>query len=501
MVGPHHPLALASGQPPPCSQRYPRLATGLGVYLLCLAVYLMSGSGHFSSTDHVSVYLTTQSLVEQGNLAIKPINDTLRGPDGRYYGVFGLGQSIASIPLYVLGRAADHLADPWLRTYWSGPLLGDWGGTVPIHFVSLFNQFITPMTCVLLFLFGTELGYSRLRSLFLTLAFGFGTATWVYAKEYFQHPLESLCLVTAVYLLFSHRQHLQPHHAFWAGLALALGILTRINLILLAPLLASYLFLLLRNQGRDHLPPLLAFAAPIGLVLLAWLAVNQARFGNYLAFNPTVARHGFDTPILLGLFGNLLSPGRGLFWYSPPLILALFVFRRFQKERPLENLLFIAITGTYLLFYSAYGDWAGGWCWGPRFLVPVIPFLILPLGYLVGRKGWALALSALLALGGLVQVLGLAVNYSYVYWDWASMKLSPETAFLWVPEISAIPTHLHNLLAGRHLDIWWFWVYQNYGWQVLLVTLALPLLLLGGALLLLLRDRGLRPDSRHSRSL
>ncbi len=489
MLRPHRLLPSPPGPPPSFLQRYPRFITGLGVYLLCLAVYLMSSSGHFSSTDHVSVYLTTQSLIEHGNLAIKPINDTMRGPDGRFYGVFGLGQSVASIPLYLLGRTAEHLASPWLRTYWSGANLGDWGGTVPIHFVSLFNQFLTPLTCVLVFLFGIELGYSRLRSLFLTLAFSFGTATWVYAKEYFQHPLESLCLLTTVYLLFSHRQQLQPRHALWAGLALALGILTRVNLLLLVPLLASYLVLLLREHGRSYLPPLLTFFAPIGLVLLAWLAVNQARFGNYLAFNPTVARHGFDSPILLGLYGNLLSPGRGLFWYSPPLILALFAFHRFQRERPLENLLFIALTGTYLLFYSAYGDWSGGWCWGPRFLVPVIPFLTLPLGYLVGRNGWALALGLLVVLGILVQILGLTVNYSYVYWDWARMKLSPDTAFLWVPEISAIPTHLHNLLAGRHLDIWWFWVYQNYGWQVLLATLALPLLLLSGALVLLIRNR------------
>ncbi len=139
-----------------------------------------------------------------------------------------------------------------------------------------------------------------------------------------------------------------------------MGIFTRANLLLLVPLLAIYLFVVLREHGRGFLPRLLAFSTPIGLVVLAWLAVNHARFGDYLAFNPTVAHHGFDTPLLIGLFGNLLSPGRGLFWYSPPLILALFACRRFQLERPLESLLFIAITGTYLLFYSAYGGLVGG---------------------------------------------------------------------------------------------------------------------------------------------
>ena len=89
MLRPHRLLPSPPGPPPSFLQRYPRFITGLGVYLLCLAVYLMSSSGHFSSTDHVSVYLTTQSLIEHGNLAIKPINDTMRGPDGRFYGVDG----------------------------------------------------------------------------------------------------------------------------------------------------------------------------------------------------------------------------------------------------------------------------------------------------------------------------------------------------------------------------------------------------------------------------
>ena len=67
----------------------------------------MSGAGHFFSTDHVAVYLTTRSLVEDQTLAIKPIHNTVLGPDGRFYGVFGLGQSIVSMPLYLGGRVVE----------------------------------------------------------------------------------------------------------------------------------------------------------------------------------------------------------------------------------------------------------------------------------------------------------------------------------------------------------------------------------------------------------
>ena len=475
----------------------------LGIYLLCLSIYLVSGSGHFSSTDQISVYLTTQSLIERGDLAIKPINDTVKGPDGRYYGVFGVGQSLASIPLYLVGRAAESIGSPELKAYWSGADIGDWGGVVPIYFVSLFNQFITPLTCVLVFLFGLKLGFSQRRSLIVTLVFAFATAAWVYAQEYFQHPLESLALLSATYILFACRDRPRPRHALFAGLALAVGVLTRINLILLALLLLVYLLTLVRRSQRRYLPYLLAFTAPIGLVLLIWMIVNHARFGSFLAFHPLAVAKGFSTPLWLGLYGNLFSAGRSIFLYSPPVILSLFAFSRFYRARRPEALLFAAIAVIYLLTYSMYGYWDGGWCWGPRSLVPTIPFLILPLSYLLPGRRWAVTLTALAVLGVAVQILGVAVNYSYVYWDWARTNLSPETAFLWVPEISAIPMHLRALLAGRHIDLWLVWVYQNFGAPVLLATLAMPLLLLVVALVLL-RNRahntGSGIDSEISRT-
>ena len=227
----------------------------LGIYLLFLSVYLMSGAGHFFSTDHVSVYLTTQSLVENHTLAIKPIHDTVIGPDGQAYSVFGLGQSLASIPLYLIGRAVDSISPPPLKEYWSGVDLGDWGGTVPIFFVSLFNQFVTPLTCVLVFLFCLELGFPQRTSLFTTLVFGFSTAAWVYARDYFQHPLESLLVLLSIYILFRHRGDLQPGHALLSGISFAFGVLTRINVILIAPPILIYLLFIASKRTWSDTGP------------------------------------------------------------------------------------------------------------------------------------------------------------------------------------------------------------------------------------------------------
>lgn len=503
--------------------------TKLGIYLLFLSIYLMSGAGHFFSTDHVAVYLTTQGIIERGSLAIKPINDAAKGRDGNYYAVFGLGQSIADIPLYLVGKFVDGISPPAVKAYFGGVQLGDWGGTVPIFFVSLLNQFVTPLTCVLILLFCVRLGFSLRTSFLTTLIFGLSTAAWVYARDSFQHPLESLLLLLSIYILFANQGNLRPRHMLLSGAALGMGILTRINLLAVLPAIAIYLLYIASNRIRDRTtvqeagggwaneaqPPrarlqqvwsrvtrqevlkaLALFVSPVLLALAVSMYLNYMQFGQWLALRAPGRVAGFSTPIWLGLYGNLLSVGRSVWLYSPPTFVVLFAFGRFYRKHRAEAILFASIIAIYLAVYSTYGFWDGGWCWGPRFLVATIPFMILPLGYFLGGRARTLVLAVAVCLGVGVQILGVAINYSYVYWDWIGMKLSPPQAFLFVPDISPIPTYLQALAAGRHIDLWLLEVYKQFGIGSFLATLAVPLLMMVGSLAFLgLRLRPGRVES------
>jgi hypothetical protein len=65
------------------------------------------------------------------------------------------------------------------------------------------------------------------------------------------------------------------------------------------------------------------------------------------------------------------------------------------------------------------------------------------------------------------------------------MNLKPGNAYLFVPDISPLPTHLRALLAGRNIDLWLLEVYKQFGIYVFLLTVSVPLLILAGSLNLL----------------
>jgi hypothetical protein len=72
-----------------------------------------------------------------------------------------------------------------------------------------------------------------------------------------------------------------------------------------------------------------------------------------------------------------------------------------------------------------------------------------------------------------------------VTWDWIHQNLNPPDAYLYMPEISPIPTHLADLIHGRNVDLWLLWVEQQFGLGVFALTLAVPFALFVVALALL----------------
>jgi len=386
---------------------------------------------------------------------------------------------------------------------------------------------------VLVFMFLLELGFSRAISFFTTLLFGFGTAVFVGAHEFFQHPLETLLLLGTIYVLVGHRADLRARHALMAGALLGFGMLTRVDLVITIPALSVYLLAVTRNAHRDGdaqrarapgsfvvrllfwaglhpidtrpLRNLCAFALPIALAAAAVLALNYVKYESALNFGvaQSTTSSGAAVPnthfslsnALVGLDGFLLSPGRSIFLYSPPVILGLIGARRFYSLRRAEALLFGAVACTYALFYASQDLWHGGLAWGPRYLLPAIPLLIISAAHALERRRAVLVAVGLGMAGFLVQVLGTVENVSYVRYAHAASVPRGSEADLFVPQISPVPTHLQDMLANRNVDLWLAYVWDQFGTRALLLTLAVPASILAAAILLL-RDVARQPGAR-----
>jgi len=166
------------------------------------------------------------------------------------------------------------------------------------------------------------------------------------------------------------------------------------------------------------------------------LLYNYACFGDVLSFPYAheampIAREvqsqglfGVRMPKLVPFLMLLVSPVRGIFFVSPFLLLVMpglyALAKRVPDEDSVKNaiglsrkrlffLCLISIVG-YVLFNSSYGAWSGGSGYGPRFLIPVIPFFIVPIAALmaVKPKGCGVLLSILVAYSVLFHFVGTA---------------------------------------------------------------------------------------------
>jgi hypothetical protein len=125
------------------------------------------------------------------------------------------------------------------------------------------------------------------------------------------------------------------------------------------------------------------------LLLFFWY--NAVRFGSIFEAGYSLwARdrniENFSNPIWLGLVGELVSPGKGVFVYCPVLLLAFLGAKQFvRRQRELAVLILLA-TIFFLVFFATYKAWHGDNAWGARYLTFLMPLWMLFLGEWMERR-------------------------------------------------------------------------------------------------------------------
>jgi hypothetical protein len=234
-------------------------------------------------------------------------------------------------------------------------------------------------------------------ALLLTLAYAFGTTTWVISSQaLWQHGMAELLVIGALLLLTGP---CTAPRALAAGLLCGLIAGNRPPDVILAAALGAYgLFW----AGRRAALLAAAAALPMGLVLLYNLGVAGHFAGGYgLKGKAGFFRHD----LLSGLGGLLFSPARGLFVFSPFLLFLVLAWRHLPRDRG-ERALTLAISAGVALQVLLYAktDWRGGISWGPRYLTDLLPLLLWMLVPVVaalhglGRTCFLVAVGAAVAI-------------------------------------------------------------------------------------------------------
>jgi hypothetical protein len=398
----------------------------------------------------------TANLVSGKSLALpdsmpKYAGASRPGADGKDYSVYQIGQSLVYAPFYFAAKGLLAFAEPYDAAKFGNnqAQYDTYLERQTRSYLSFCPLLFAALSCSIFFLFALGLGFSDPSSLILTLFYGLGTMVWPYSKFLMTESLQNCLLLATVYLLFVQRAGalVRPRAMLLAGACFGLLLSVRASAVILLPPLAFYWFF--RNRDRRLVLPILTFAVPTLLLSIPQLVYDHARFGSVLSTGYSTAL--FGTPLFVGLYGYLFSPGKSFFLYAPVSLLFFWgIGPFFRRARP-EAVLFLLILALIPLKYAGWWVWSGDPAWGPRYLLILTPFLLLPAGELlervmadrgVWRRG---AVAALFWLSVTVQLLAVSVHYlHYLNYVHRAASLIPPSALAVTPGNPAEPLAIRD---------------------------------------------------------
>jgi hypothetical protein len=312
-------------------------------------------------------------------------------PDGRIISLYPVVVPLLVSPLYV--PAVGYLQ------------LKGWTDGRMDHLARIMEKLsaslIASLSAALLYLLLRRRATSSI-ALLLTVAYAFGTTTWVISSQaLWQHGMGALLVIVALLLLTGAST---APRAIAAGMLCGLIAANRPPDVILGAALGLYGLLWASRRLR------LMFVAAAALPLAAMLLYNFGVAGNMLGGYGLIGKAAFFSHELLpGVAGLLFSPTRGLLVFSPFLLFLVFAGRylpRSREERFLTAAMIAAVALQIMLYAKA--DWRGGLSWGPRYMTDLLPFLIWMLVPVVSALRGVLRISFLVAVGAsiLIEAIG-----------------------------------------------------------------------------------------------
>ena len=310
--------------------------------------------------DHRTIYL--DAYVEDTILE-RPFYDFVASGDilldGEHYShYFPIGPSLLSVPIVGLARLAG------------------WDMRTPDNYH--LQEILSALTAVAVFVLGYALArcYVAERPA-LAIAFvsvlgsslisTLGTAFW-------SHNPAVLFISGVLWLLARVNSGKSDNlHPLALGTLLFLAFMCRASAV--AFILPVFGYLALRHR-RDLLP---VGGTALALLLL-YLFWTYRLTGAGIAAYYSPARLAVErSPLWVAIAGNLVSPSRGIFIFSPFLLVVLAGYLKYRKALWRQPMVWMCLVwfGSHLVVVARAASWWGGWAFGPRLLTDLWPGIIV----------------------------------------------------------------------------------------------------------------------------
>jgi len=466
--------AVAVDEPPSPHPGRPRWRTLLCLFLLLNCLFILASSGRVRVTDEVAAIYQVESLLDRGDTSVPQALESKL-----FYGkVDQLGKPRApNLPLQAV------LAVPWQiagRGLARVPGVPEGARNLVRDCITVFSSAtFAALAASLFFLLLRSAGTTERSAATITLLTALATPLVAYSAYFFPEPLAVALLLGAAWALFAEggRGEIPARRAVLGGVALGLLPWLRPAHVVAAPL---FILCVLASERKRCYVTAVIVAVLVGFFGMALLLRNDALFNDPFDFGyPPAAEGGkqlnaFSTPLGTGLRGFLLSPGKSLFLFAPPVLLALWgIPKLWRQNRDLTFVCTLTLP-VYVLLYSTYAQWEGGYCVGPRYLLPPCLLLCAALGPALANSGPRLRRVALVLFvaGFLVQGISMATSfledqaggaYYDAQWNYrlSYNPLVGQAKLLWKYATSPQPAAL-----GLGFDRWFLYLHKGgvSGW-------------------------------------
>lgn len=377
-----------------------------------------------TNSDPRATLLVSESLIRHGTFRLDHygadvmahFGETVHEKNGHYYGYFPLGTSIASLPFVAVanGWGLDMLESHGAVQIGIASVTGALTLLVMIRLAALFLPAPSAILIAGIFWFGTSFASTA------------GTALW-------SHNFATLFALLAIFLSMKASRFGMTRLWPLISVCLFMAYLCRPTLALLSPFLLPFLF-------SYHRMAAVKAGALLALLLLGLVGYSMHEWGQYLP-DYYLPKRLSGNQFTLALYGNLLSPARGLLVYSPFILLAWLCHRDSVGSLPLKKSWLLIGLGWPVLHWiavSRFPVWAAGWSYGPRFMTDVLPGL-----FLLTIRAWPVSFGVS---GRRVAIILLALGSAFaVYVNTWQGLFNPYTArWNMQPDIGVHPQYLFD---------------------------------------------------------